>query len=296
MKTHVVHLSHAEVIACALQLSQCIPSGSRLYGVPRGGIPVAYLLQGMVAESAVVNAPDQADFVIDDILDSGRTRAKYPEKKFAALYGRTPGNNALVGEYRPGWLVFPWESLESSAEDIGVRLLQYIGEDPNREGLRDTPKRFLKAWREWTCGYAMDPVKELKVEFTDGSEGYDEMVMIDPIPFDSFCEHHLAIIQGFVHLAYIPDGKIAGLSKFCRLVEVFARRLQVQERMTVQIAQTIQDVLAPLGCGVVIRAGHTCMSSRGAKVFGAMTTTTALRGVFKKPEVRAEFLQMIAGR
>jgi GTP cyclohydrolase I len=250
----------------------------------------------MIPGAKITGSAEEADVIVDDIVDSGKTRAKYPQKQFAALYGRFPVNNTIIGEYLPNWLVFPWETMDSSAEDIGIRLLQYIGEDPTREGLRDTPKRFLKAWREWTSGYAKDPVAELKTEFVDGSEGYDEMVMIDPIPFDSFCEHHLAIIRGFVHLAYIPDGKIAGLSKFCRLVEVFARRLQVQERMTVQIAQTIQDVLTPLGCGVVIRAEHTCMSSRGARVFGAVTTTTALRGVFKKPEVRAEFLQMIVSR
>ena len=291
-------LSHSDIFEAAMNVACTIPQNSVLYGVPRGGVPVAYLLAGLTG-STVTDNPAEATLIVDDLIDSGTTRARYPDKPFIALYGKEliPANS-LVGLTTMGWLVFPWEqTVEASAEDICTRLLQFIGEDPSREGLRETPRRFLKAWKEWTSGYGVDPVAELKVEFTDGAEGYDEMVMIDPIPFVSFCEHHLAIIQGTVHLAYIPNGKIAGLSKFCRLVEVFARRLQVQERMTVQIASAIQDVLEPIGCGVVIRAEHTCMSSRGAKVFGAVTTTTALRGNFKViPEVRAEFLSMIKGR
>lgn len=295
-----IYLTNTEVHGAACRLIPFMKKlHPRIYGVPRGGVPVAYILAGLTG-GVVVDDVSKADYIVDDLIDSGRTRKKYPsDVPFFALYCKSELNlqGYITGSMREGWLVFPWEGTEEqSAEDIGVRLLQYIGEDPDREGLIETPKRFLKAWKEWTRGYSMD-VKTIFKSFEDGAEGYDEMVMIDPIPFDSFCEHHLAIIQGTVHLAYIPNGKIAGLSKFARLVEVFARRLQVQERMTTQIANAIQDELQPLGCGVVVRANHTCMSSRGAKVQGALTTTASLKGVFKDiPKTRAEFLSLIKGR
>ena len=140
-------------------------------------------------------------------------------------------------------------------------------------------------------------LKTIFTDFGDGGERYDEMIIIDPIPFFSHCEHHLAAIFGTVHLAYIPNGRIAGLSKFCRLVDAFACRLQVQERLTTQIADFVNEALAPIGVGVVVRARHFCMESRGAKKPGAETTTIALRGCLKtEPESRAEFLSIIKGR
>lgn len=165
-----------------------------------------------------------------------------------------------------------------------------IGEDTSREGLRDTPRRVAEAWNEWTAGYTQDPEAILKT-FKDGGEKYDELVLVRDIPFYSHCEHHLAPFFGRVHVGYVADGKIVGLSKLARLVDVFGRRLQVQERMSAQIADALNDALKPKGVGVVIEARHLCMESRGICRPGSVTVTSALRGCIKEePSSRAEFL------
>lgn len=171
-------------------------------------------------------------------------------------------------------------------------LLLSVDPDPGRGGLNETPDRAAKAWEEWTSGYGKDPATILKV-FEDGAEGCDEMVVVHNIPVYSHCEHHLAAIFGEATVAYIPDGKIVGLSKLPRLVDIFARRLQVQERLTNQVAQAIMEHLKPRGCGVVIKARHMCMESRGIKQAGGYTTTSSLHGVFREdPAVRSEFLNL----
>ena len=169
-------------------------------------------------------------------------------------------------------------------------LVHLCGEDMGREGLQDTPARVVKAWRHWCSGYHMDPAKILKT-FEDGSKAYDEMVLVKDIPIYSKCEHHLADIFGTASIAYIPNGKIVGLSKLSRLADCFARRLQVQERMTVQIVDALMEHLSPKGAGVIIRARHMCMESRGIMQQGHHTVTTALRGVlYEDPRARSEFL------
>lgn len=175
-------------------------------------------------------------------------------------------------------------------EGIIRALLTAIGENPDREGLRDTPARVMKAWAEWAEGYRVDPANVLKA-FDDGAENVDEMVIVHGIPIVSKCEHHLADIVGTAHIGYIPNGRIVGLSKLVRLAEVFARRLQVQERMTNQIADALDQHLKPLGVGVLVRAAHGCMSTRGVRIHGSSTTTSAMRGVLRTdPAARAEFL------
>ena len=172
-------------------------------------------------------------------------------------------------------------------------LLSYIGEDPAREGLLETPNRFLKAWREYTRGYLEKPEDVLK-SFEDGAERVDEMVIVRDIPVYSLCEHHLAPFFGKAYVGYIPDQRILGLSKISRLVEVFARRLQVQERLTNQIADALDTHLQPLGVAVVIECRHMCMESRGVRHTGTATVTSALRGIIKKdPDSRREFLSLI---
>jgi GTP cyclohydrolase I len=172
-------------------------------------------------------------------------------------------------------------------------LLQYIGENPDREGLQETPARFLKAWAEYTQGYSEKPEDILKV-FEDGAERVDEMVIVRDIPVYSLCEHHLAPFFGKAHVGYVPDKKILGLSKISRLVEVFARRLQVQERLTNQIADALDQHLQPLGVAVVIECRHMCMESRGIRHQGSATATSALRGSIKSnPDTRREFLSLI---
>lgn len=173
---------------------------------------------------------------------------------------------------------------------ISQLLTQVIGQ-PMREGLAETPKRVIKAWAHWTGGYGVDIAELLKV-FEDGAEGYDEMVMVRDIPIYSKCEHHLADIFGTATIAYIPNGKVVGLSKLSRLADAFARRLQVQERLTCQIADALMEHLQPKGVGVIVRARHMCMESRGLCQQGHHTVTSALRGVLKHGDPRKEFLAL----
>jgi GTP cyclohydrolase I len=173
-------------------------------------------------------------------------------------------------------------------------ILSLIGEDPNREGLQDTPRRVARAWTEWAIGYGQDPAEVLKT-FEDGAEGTDELVIVHNVPVVSKCEHHLADVTGIAHVGYIPDKRIVGLSKLARLVDIYARRLQVQERMTQQIANALQDNLQPLGVGVLVRASHACMSTRGVRVHGSVTSTSAMRGVLKsESSARKEFMDACA--
>jgi len=266
----------------------------RIYGVPRGGVPAAFAVLAHLGDKfSATDRIEMADYIVDDIIDSGETRARhearYPEKPFFALVRRNPGMP---------YIVFPWEGEEAadnrSDRDIVTRLLQRMGEDPGREGLRETPDRVLRAWDHYCQGYTEEPADVLKV-FEDGTPAEtDEMILVRDIPIYSHCEHHLAPFFGHAHIAYIPSTKILGLSKFARLAGIFARRLQVQERLTAQIADAlISSDLAPRGVGVVLECRHMCMESRGVRVVGASTTTSALRGVFKNPEVRQEFLRLV---
>lgn len=181
--------------------------------------------------------------------------------------------------------------VDPKLEDNIRDLLNYLGEKADREGLRETPKRFIQAMREYTLGYRVDP-KEIVKMFSDGAQGYDEMIVVDNLPIHSLCEHHLAPFVGVAHIGYIPNRRIVGLSKLPRLVDIFARRLQVQARLTVQIADCLEQHLKPKGVGVVTSCVHMCMECRGVRVSGSHTTKSALRGVLKtKPAARAEFLQ-----
>ena len=181
---------------------------------------------------------------------------------------------------------------ESIAHHV-VRLLEQMGEDPNREGLQRTPERVGKAMQFLTQGYGQDPEAILRSALFE--EDYRQMVVVKDIPFYSLCEHHLLPFFGKAHVAYIPNGKITGLSKIPRVVDVFARRLQVQERLTTQIKECIQNTLNPLGVMVVIEAEHLCMSMRGVQKPGAITTTSDFTGAFNRPETREEFMNLIRG-
>jgi len=169
---------------------------------------------------------------------------------------------------------------EEKAEEAIRTIIQWIGEDPTREGLLSTPKRVIKAYKEYFSGYNQDPTKFLSKTFTE-VEGYDDMVIEKNISIQSHCEHHMAPIIGVAHVAYIPSSKVVGLSKLARLVEAFSKRLQTQERLTMQIAKTIMDVLQPRGVAVTIDAAHQCMTSRGIKKETTTTVTNYFLGVFK---------------
>lgn len=179
----------------------------------------------------------------------------------------------------------------AEVQRLVAQLLAAVGEDPNREGLRDTPARIARMYEEIFAGLDEDPAAVLGVTF---EESYDEMVILREIPFYSMCEHHLLPFHGQAHVGYLPNGKIVGLSKIARAVDVFARRPQVQERLTGQIADCIESVLGAKGVGVVIEAEHLCMTMRGVRKPGATMTTSAMRGRFREEQnTRQEFLGLI---
>jgi GTP cyclohydrolase I len=179
------------------------------------------------------------------------------------------------------------------AETAISTLLRWAGDDPSREGLRDTPARVARAFEEWFSGYTVDPEDYLKRTFEE-VEGYDEMIVLRDIRFESHCEHHLAPIIGKAHVAYLPTNRVVGISKLARVVEAYARRLQVQEKMNAQIANCIQKVLEPKGVAVVIEAQHQCMTTRGVHKPGVTMVTSTMLGAFRKdPMTRREFLTII---
>jgi GTP cyclohydrolase I len=179
------------------------------------------------------------------------------------------------------------------AEEAVSTLLLWAGEDTRREGLIDTPSRVARAYEDWFSGYKEDPVEYLSRTFEE-VEGYDELIVLRDIGFESHCEHHMAPIIGHAHVGYLPSNKVVGISKLARVVETFARRFQVQEKMTAQIARCIQDVLKPRGVGVVINASHQCMTTRGVHKPGVSMVTSQMLGAFRKDaRTRAEFLRMI---
>ena len=181
------------------------------------------------------------------------------------------------------------------AEDAVSTLLLWAGDDPQREGLLDTPKRVARAYEDWFSGYKDDPVRFLQRTFEE-VEGYDEMIVLRDIGFESHCEHHMAPIIGKAHIGYLPSSKVVGISKLARVVEAFARRFQVQEKMTAQIANCIGDVLKPKGVGVVIEAVHQCMTTRGIHKSGVSMVTSQMVGLFRTDaRTRSEFLRMIDG-
>ncbi len=182
---------------------------------------------------------------------------------------------------------------QQQAEDAIRLLLRWAGDNPEREGLIDTPSRVAKAYKEWFAGYDAKPEQYLKRTFEE-VEGYDEMVILRDIEFESHCEHHMAPIIGVAHVGYIPNGRVVGISKLARVVEAYAKRLQVQEKMTAQIARCIQEVLQPKGVGVVIVAKHECMTTRGVHKTGVSMVTSKLLGSFRDDaSTRAEFLQCV---
>ena len=182
---------------------------------------------------------------------------------------------------------------QEEAQEAIRTLLRWAGDDPDREGLVDTPKRVALAYKDWFGGYRMDPVRYLKRTFEE-VEGYDEMIVLRDIDFESHCEHHMAPIIGRAHVGYLPNNKVVGISKLARVVETFARRLQVQEKLTAQIANCIQDVLKPKGVGVIINARHECMTTRGVHKTGVSMVTSQMLGAFRKDaRTRQEFLEII---
>lgn len=268
-----------------------------VYGPPRGGLVPAALVAGGLGVGMTATPPcratDERILVVDDLVDSGRTLRQFVDDgyKVDALFRKPTSPAHIAPDAQPvdGWLVFPWESDESTGpEDAVVRLLNYVGEDPDRDGLIDTPGRVVRAFKEMTAGYHDDPAVILERTF---DERHDQMVVLDGLDFTSLCEHHLLPFVGTAVVGYVPRERVVGISKLARLVECFARRLQVQERMTDQIADALMTHLRPEGAGVVIRAHHSCMGCRGVRKPNATMTTSSLHGIMRHGDAaRAEFL------
>lgn len=279
---------------------------SSIYGIPRGGISVAQALAYKLDIPLISSLEDldssQNVLVVDDIVDSGRTIEKYKKYNVAVLHVKPTAKikpNYYVEE-TDAWIVYPWEITETG-KDEGlqeniVRLLAYIGEDPNREGLRETPKRVEKAWQFWTKGYkenAKDVMKTFENPSNNGKH-IDQLIIVPNIDFYSMCEHHLAPFYGTISIGYVPRDKVLGISKFARLSEIYARRLQIQERLGQQIADDVMKYLEPQGVGVIIRGIHLCMRSRGVEKQNTEMVTSVMLGFFRdKPELRQEFLNLM---
>ena len=182
---------------------------------------------------------------------------------------------------------------EQEAQEAVRTMLKYAGDDPTREGLQDTPDRVVRAFGEWFKGYNVDPVEYLSCTFEE-TEGYDEIVLLKNIRLETHCEHHMVPIIGTAHVAYLPSKRVVGISKLARVVEAYAKRLQIQEKLTAQVADAICDALDPRGVAVVIEAKHLCMTTRGVRKPGVSMITSAMRGCFRdEPEARAEVLNLI---
>lgn len=262
--------------------------GHKIYGIPKGGWNIANLLEkqgyGLIEYDVT-----KATLIVDDIVDSGATKERYQQLNakadFFAPYDKTIEPNLP-------WIVFPWEAgQEASVEDCVVRQLQYLGEDINREGLLETPKRVVKSWSKIFGGYNEDPKDHIKLF---DSEGCDEVVLLKDIEFYSNCEHHIQPFFGKAHIAYIPNKNVIGVSKLARILEVFTRRLQIQERIGTQVADVLMEELKPHAAACLIEAKHFCMVCRGVEKQNSTMMTSALRGVFKTDaSARAELMSMI---
>ena len=279
----------ARALALVIREGHSLRTVHHIYGVPRGGVYAAQSLLRHLANMRLVEDPAAATVIVDDIVDTGATRVcfqrKFPNTPFFAL--------VMKGAF-PGWVSFPWERmlLEVGPEENVRRTLEFIGEDPNREGLRDTPSRVVRSYSELFSGYGQDPRSLLKT-FEDGA--CDEMVVLRDCEFYSTCEHHLLPFSGKAHLGYIPDRRVVGISKLARLLEVFTRRLQIQERIGQQVTQMMMEELKPKGAACILQAQHFCMTCRGIGKQNSVMVTSSLRGVFRSELcVRDEFLR-IAG-
>lgn len=262
------------------------------YGVPRGGVFAALAVQAAYRPLNLVEQPEDADVIIDDVLDSGSTfasyRRRFGDKPFLVLVNKHDENIH-------SWVQFPWNRMEKEdgPQDNIRRILQYIGEDPNREGLRETPDRVVRSYAELFAGYKQDPADIFK---TFDGDGYDEIVLLKDIEIHSMCEHHMLPFIGRAHVAYIPDGKVIGLSKLARLVDIFARRLQIQEKLTTQVTEALNANLRPRGAACVIEAKHLCVSCRGVQKQHSSMVTSSLTGAFKEEHsARQELLTLIYG-
>lgn len=266
-----------------------------VYGIPQGGVPLAVMVAHRLGVPLIQEpALGMFTLIVDDLIDSGRTMRRYFDANHRYIDAgfrkpHSPKHLAPQARTIDDWIAFPWEKNDGAPTDGIARLIEWCGDDPSREGLLDTPDRVLRAWTELTTGYKQNPADLLHVTF---DVPCDEMVILRDIPFVSICEHHLLPFEGSVDIAYIPGERVVGLSKLARLVDVYAKRLQVQERLTQQIREAIDEHLHPAGAGVVVRASHTCMRYRGVMKHGEMVTSSLSGRLRVDDAARAEFMSL----
>tara|TARA_R110002020_G_scaffold5103_3_gene21636 strand:- start:3237 stop:4070 length:834 start_codon:yes stop_codon:yes gene_type:complete len=258
-------------------------AGVKVWGVPRGGAIVSGLARRFGA--IAVTDPKVADIALDDIIDSGKTASKIRAIYDLPVIGLVDKQNEKITD----WVKFPWEEeSEKDIDDSVIRVLEYIGEDVKREGLTDTPARVIKSWDTLFSGYRSNPDHFLKW-FTDST---DEMIISKKIKFYSTCEHHMLPFYGYISIGYIPSGKVLGLSKFARIVNVYARRLQIQERLTREIGELIEPFVD--GVAVHVEAVHLCAMARGVNQQEGTLVTNYLTGSFRNdPSARVEFFEAV---
>jgi GTP cyclohydrolase I len=270
---------HARMLADRWRISETQREAvgwlTSVYGVPTGGAPVAVMVADLLGLPLVVE-PIEGSLIVDDLVDTGATLAAYVAQGYDvdALYRKpwSPPQIAARAAQRDVWLRFPWEKDHGDPVDAVVRLLQFIGEDPTRDGLLDTPRRVVKAWGELTSGYRVDVAAVLSTTFEVPNSG--DPVIVSRIPFTSMCEHHMLPFTGHATVAYLPGDRVVGLSKLARLVHAYARRLQVQERLTSQLTDALVAHLEPRGAAALVDGVHSCMSMRGVSVAATMHTTS----------------------
>lgn len=270
-----------------------------VYGVPRGGIIpallVVYALKEETVNCRMVEDVREAHIIIDDVCDSGETKERFtalhPKKGFYTIVDKQGRHS----HWKNRWVVFPWERMqeEKGPEENIKRILEYIGDDVNREGLQETPHRVVKSYEKLFGGYKQEPKDVVKV-FRDS---YDEIVLLKDIEFYSTCEHHMLPFFGRAHIAYIPLGQVVGVSKLARILEIYTRRLQIQERICQQVTAALDDLLEPKGSACILEAQHFCMTSRGIEKQKSVMVTSSLTGPFQKnPNTRNELMNLIKER
>jgi len=272
--------------------------GNVVYGIPKGGMIAA----GFLKHAKVTHDPALANIILDDICDSGKTMDKYMDMlpkldRRTAFYALFDKQVSSVDRQlcEGAWLVFPWEKDHPAGEDSIqqniVRQLEYIGEDVTREGLIDTPNRVVKSWGRIFEGYQKNP-KDLLTTFEVGD--YDQIVLLKNIEFSSMCEHHMLPFFGKAHVAYLPSNKIIGISKLARLIDIYSRRLQIQERIGEQVTKDLMEMLDARGATCIIEAQHLCMKARGVEKQNSVMVTSSMKGVFlNNPVARQELLALI---
>lgn len=270
-----------------------------IYGIPTGGFHISnavvmYLRAlGYINTHAVETVTNGETILVDDLVDSGETRNRWNEQ-FPGCKFYTAFNKQTDDRDRGKWLSFPWERGvgHDGPEDNIRRILQFIGEDPSREGLSETPARVVKSYKEIFSGYTTDLAGLMKC-FEEPT--CDEMVLLKDIEFYSVCEHHMQPFFGKAHVAYVPNGRVIGVSKLSRVVDAFSRRLQVQERLTQQVTKALDEHLRPRGSACIMEARHFCMVCRGVRKQNASMVTSSLTGCFLEPTPRAELFNLIRG-